>query len=176
MDKNIIHLNEAELYNLIGTVVREVMEREFSKYALNEMAINLSEYRKKVEDRMQQILENWCLVRYVSLTGDLVLLKEHWKTELLAHLIYISSLKLKNGDSILSKEKAIYKLWNDFEFDNDENVIMKRMHVKFKIEKIPTNTEVYIQIAQDFKNAARDIVSALLAPSRSAIEEYIETI
>lgn len=176
MDENIIHLNEAELYNLIGTVVREVMEREFSKYTLNEMAINLSEYRKKVEDRMQQILENWCLVRYVSLTGDRILLKEHWKTELLAHLIYISSLKLKNGDSILSKEKAIYKLWNDFEFDNDENVIMKRMHVKFKIEKIPTNTEVYIQIAQDFKNAARDIVSALLAPSRSAIEEYIETI
>lgn len=115
-------------------------------------------------------------MRYVSLTGDRILLKEHWKTELLAHLIYISSLKLKNGDSILSKEKAIYKLWNDFEFDNDENVIMKRMHVKFKTEKIPTNTEVYIQIAQDFKNAARDIVSALLAPSRSAIEEYIETI
>ena len=58
-----MELNEVmikELKHTISNIVREELQR----YLITEMAITLKDYRKNVEALMQQILENWCLIRY----------------------------------------------------------------------------------------------------------------
>lgn len=47
-NNNLIMLNEVELYALIGSVVKETVQRELSKYVLNEMALSLSDYGQRI--------------------------------------------------------------------------------------------------------------------------------
>ena len=64
-------------YNKIERILERVVREELQKYIITEMALSLSDYKKRVEDRLQQILENWCLIRYVTITGDKEMLKNH---------------------------------------------------------------------------------------------------
>ena len=108
-------MNEVDLRELkliIGNIVRE----ELQKYVITEMAMSLKDYKNKVESLMQQILENWCLVRYTTITGDKADLKNHWCLELSAHINNVASMKVKSGD----KHKALYSLWNMYDWDTDE--------------------------------------------------------
>ena len=57
-----MELNEImlrDLRNTISNIVREELQR----YLITEMAVSLKDYRKNIESLMQQIIENWCLIR-----------------------------------------------------------------------------------------------------------------
>lgn len=174
MNKAII-MTEIELRSLIKECVSEVLEQQ-KPYIITEMAMTLSDYKKKVESLMQQILENWCLIRYVSLTGDKIELKNHWKNELLTHMNNIASSKIKNGDSLSVKMNAIFYLWNKVDWDTDERCISQRLFAKFKKENIPTKGEIFAQIVSDFKNSTKLIAYALVDNSSESILNYIDTI
>lgn len=174
--ENIYNISETEIKRIVKDVVREALNEVLQKYAINEMAMSLSDYKKRVEAHMQQILENWCLVRYVTLTDDKLQLKNHWKRELAAHINQIAQIKLKNGNDISTKQNAIFNLWNMYDWDTDEACIAQRLFAKFQEEGIPTNTPEYAQVVSDFKKATKQIAYALVDASPTSVNNYIESI
>lgn len=168
MDKVFIN----ELKCVISNVVRE----ELQKYVITEMAMSLKDYKNRVESLMQQILENWCLVRYCTLTNDKQEMKNHWKMELRAHINNIASIKLKNGNSPTAKQNALYSLWNMYDWDTDESCISRRLYVKFEEEEISTNNTIFAQIVTDFKNETKNIIKILTSNSNLDVMEYVNCI
>lgn len=167
-----ITLSESELKYLITNTVKTVLREELQKYLISEMAMSLSDYKKRVESLMQQILENWCLIRYVSLTGDKQKNKNHWKTELKAHINNIATIKVKSGN----KMNAIFQLWNMYDWDTDEQVIARRLATKFETENIPITGPIFAQIVSDFKNETKNIAKILTSDSNLEALEYVNSI
>lgn len=163
-------------YNKIEAILEKVIREELQKYIITEMALSLSDYKKRVEDRIQQILENWCLIRYVTITGDKEMLKNHWKKELLAQLNYIGAMKVKNGDSSSTKLKAVYQIWNMFDLDTDERCIAQRLYTKFKGENINIKSPEFAQVVSDFKDNIKLISYAMLETSPENLQEFVDEI
>lgn len=76
---------------------------------INETSISLSDYSFKVENRIVQIIENWCLVKLCDLYTEepFSINRNHWCSELKSYITYIRKLKIKNGN----KDKIIKKLF-----------------------------------------------------------------
>ena len=168
-------LNESNIYEL-RHIISSIIREELQRYVLTEMAMSIKDYKARVESLMQQILENWCLVRYCTLTGEKDELKNHWKYELKAHINNIASIKLKNGNSLTSKQNALYSLWNMYDWDTDESCISRRLYIKFEKEGIPTNGEVFAQIVSDFKNETKNIVKLLTSSANIDVIKYVNNI
>ena len=47
-----------------------------------EMAISRSKYTDRLYNMVNQIIENWCLIRYCTLTNSNLDLRAHWCSEL----------------------------------------------------------------------------------------------
>lgn len=164
-------MNEVDLKELkliIGNIVRE----ELQKYVITEMAMSLKDYKKRVENLMPQILENWCLIRYTSLTGEKQELRNHWLKELKTHINNIATIKVKSGN----KTNALYHLWNMYDWDTDESCIARRLITKFEIENLPTAGPIFAQIVSDFKNETTNLVKILTSDFDSEVAEYIKNI
>ena len=164
-------MNEVDLKELkliIGNIVRE----ELQKYVITEMAMSLKDYKQRVENLMPQILENWCLIRYTSLTGKKQELRNHWSKELKAHINNIAAIKVKSGN----KTNALYHLWNMYDWDTDEQSIARRLITKFEIENLPTTGPIFAQIVSDFKNETTNLVKILTSDFDSEVAEYIKNI
>lgn len=176
MSENKIHLTESELRHVIEKVCRSVIREELQRYLITEMAYSLKDYKDNVDSLIPQIVENWCLVRYTTLSGDMMKNREHWMTELIAHMKNIAQMKLKNGNSQLTKQNAIYYLWNRRDIDSDENVIHMHIAQKFEKEGIKIHGKVYSEVIRDFKNSAKDIINVLVSNSYSTIVQYVNSI
>lgn len=166
-----VEITVSELRNLI----KEEVTRAIEKALVTEMAYSLSDYKRRAEDRIAQILTNWCLIRYTDYDERYQKLRKHWSSELLVQMQYVSRMRLKKGDDE-TKQKALYTIWSENEFDRDENVIDGIVCAKFMEEGIDTYSEAYIQTISDCKDATRDVVNALLSPSVGKIIHYISSI
>ena len=161
---------------MVERVCRSVIREELQRYIITEMAMSVKDYRKKVEVLLPQVLENWCLIRYSTLTGEMLEVKKLWKYELRAHINNIASIKLKNGNRQLTKRKALYTLWNMYDWDTDENCIAIRLYTKFDEENSPTNGAVFAQIVEDFKNETKALIGILTSDSNLEVMEYVNSI
>ena len=170
-----MEINEVMLRELKHTISKIVRE-ELQRYLITEMAVSLKDYRKNVESLMQQILENWCLIRYTTISGDKIEYRNYWCVELRSHMNNIASMKLKNGNHISTKQKAIYDIWNMYDLDIDENCIGLRISVKFETEGIEPKGEYFAQVVSDFKNETVKLVNILTTGNNITIKEYIENI
>lgn len=176
MSESKIQLTESELRHMVERVCRSVIREELQRYLITEMAYSLKDYKDHVDSLIPQIVENWCLVRYTTLSGDMMENREHWMTELIAHMKNIAQMKLKNGNSQLTKQNAIYYLWNRRDIDSDENVIHMHIAQKFEKEGIKIHGKVYSEVIRDFKNSAKDIINVLVSGSYSMIVQYVNSI
>lgn len=171
-----MNIDEQYLRTIINESVRRIVKEELGKYCLNEMAMPLSDYKKCVESRLFQILENWCLIRYATLSGDCNNLKNHWRVELMSHINYLANLKLKGKNSALSKEKCLYSVFNKYDLDTDESCIAGHIWTKFVTEGLPTDGEIFSQVVSDFKSSIRDIAGVILSNDRKQIFQYVQNI
>lgn len=157
----------------LETIIREVIREELQRYSLNEMAMSLKDYKHRIEGLLVQIVQNWCLVRYASLSGSHKRLINHWRGELYAHLTNIASLKIKNGNKADVKEKILYDVINERDFDTDEQSISLVVSGKFFKEKISTNGQYYSETISDFKGSIKNIVNVILSGSEKVIRDYV---
>ena len=168
----LLTIEEKKLKEIISDIVKETAER----ILMTEMAFSLSSYKNKVEDRIDQLITNWCLVRYTRYDEKFIKLRTHWSVELIALMNDIRQMRLKKGDNIETKQNALYYVWSEYEFDRDETMIDNTISLKFEKEGINTQSEWYINTVSDCKNATRDIVNALLSDSKPKIMKYVRSI
>lgn len=91
--------------------------------------------QSKAESEFNNILENWCLLKYISLTGNKKELQSHWQKELFAAFRNISKYKLTNGNNRDIVYKAIYQIYIEMAEYNTLDLSYDIVY-KFKIEKI----------------------------------------
>ncbi len=107
-----------------------------------EMAYNRKEIKKRVEALINQIIENWCLIKYCSLYDKNNINKYHWKQELKAHLYNIYEMKIKGGDA-----KTKYNLVSEIIYDKKEittsSKISSIIRIKFRKENIIIHSDIY---------------------------------
>lgn len=137
--------------------------------AINEMADKKSQFEMKLFNMIDQILENWCLVKWCddNPTNNIsIRLRNRWATELKTCMKKIANVNLKSG----RKDKVIKNvLVNQLDLDDNTN-ISKRIRKKFNEEGLAK----YINtISYECASRIREICSEL-AGTEQNIEEYVK--
>ena len=99
-----------------------------------EMAYDRKEIKKRVEGLINQIIENWCLIKYCTLYDNENKNKYHWKQELMAHLYNIYEMKLKGGNA-KTKNNLISEI-------TTSSKISSIIRIKFRNENIPIQKDI----------------------------------
>ena len=170
------NLNEKD-YNTLKKLIRESVSNvleSVKKGLLLEMPYPRGVYKNKVDDKMPQVLINWCLVHYCTLCGR-ENLKKHWKDELRGHMAEIARLSLKKNDSLEKRRKVFDEVWyeNDYNVPNTMNLTVCN---KFLNENIDINSEEYETTILDCIMSYDNLVEAMMSRNISVIYNYIETI
>ena len=135
---------------------------------ITEMAKSLSDFKQLVSDLSDQIVENWCLVKWCDIYPDELTskrLRNHWATELKSYLYKISKERLKS----CRKDKVIQDEWFDHLELNDAQIVSDIIRNKFNKDGL----EKYINIiSEECANSAKDICKVLNS-SPNEIESYI---
>lgn len=115
--------------------IKEYILNVIQESYIFEMAYDRKEIKKRVEGLINQIIENWCLIKYCSLYDNNNINKHHWKQELKAHLYNIYELKLKGGNA-----KTKYNIISEIIYDKKEittsSKISSIIRIKFRTENI----------------------------------------
>lgn len=164
-----IRLTEEELKRII----KEEVGRELS--LIMEYALPRSKFIDNAFNLSQQIIENWCLVHYCTIIGR-TNTKEHWKSELYAHMDNVSKNTIKKNNSLENRKKAFVEAfdYNDL-FTTPDRIIRLTLR-KFIKEHIDTKSEEYIKCVNDCFNSVNDIIDVLADGDVYKIGEYIESI
>ena len=171
--KRKITLNEAQMREVIAESVKQVLEAR-EKHLLLEMAFPRGVYKGKIDDELPQILINWCLVHYCTITGK-PLPKEHWKGELRGHIATAARYSIKGNDAPEKRLKVFNEVWeeNDFSMPNAINLTVNN---KFYEEGLDVQSDEYATTLIDCIHNAQGIFNAILSRNTDAIMQYVETI
>lgn len=167
-------LSEEDARRIIREVLLSHSEKKNNRM-LVEFAIKRRLYKTRLDSIMPQVIENWCLARYCTLSGFDENLKSHWKSELRGHIATLFRLAIKGNDSDLSRRQVLKEIWIDNDFD-DPNVIKYVTYAKFKKENIDTNSELYYDTISDFVFHQEKLINVIVSRDLGILEEYLETI
>ena len=121
--------------------IKEYILNVIQESYIFEMAYDRKEIKKRVEGLINQIIENWCLIKYCSLYDNNNINKHHWKQELKAHLYNIYEMKLKGGNV-----KTKYNLISEIIYDKKEittsSKISSIIRIKFRTENISIYNDI----------------------------------
>lgn len=135
---------------------------------LNEMAVYLKDFKKRVDGLRFRLVENWCLCMYCSLYDKKNNNFNHWKEELAACIINIKRVGIKNR--IDKRETLVRMLTKDYEY-KDSNKIFNIARDKFVIEKIPLSK--LESPSKEFSHRMSSLVDVLTYEDRYPILDYI---
>lgn len=166
-------VTEDELRKVVRESLIELFEREKSGI-LTEMSLKRKIYKSRVDSLIPQVLENWCLVHYCTLTGDNST-KEHWKRELRGHIITLFRFAIKGNDSVMSREHVIREIWMDNDF-TEPDILNFVINNKFASEGICTTDETYFDVISDCIFSQHKLIGIILSRDINKLNEYIETI
>lgn len=136
--------------------------------ALNEMAVYLKDFCKRVDGLRFQLVENWCLCMYCSLYDKENINFKHWKEELFACMSNIQRVDIKNG---IDKHKTLEKmLIGDYDYNKTKKIyyIAREKFIKEKLplDKLETS-------AKEMTLDMNSILNVLSYEAEYPIIEYI---
>ena len=142
--KNVIKITESDLHRII----KETICKIYAKMPLNEFFVKRKDFVAKQHNLARQILENWCLINYCTLTGQ-IRDKEYWKKELWALIDNLGSEGMKVGNDPKTRYNAIREGFDEISLDDSTERVLKLINRKFKIENIPID-EIVVKVAENF--------------------------
>lgn len=156
---------------------KEKTIKAIENIALFEMAYDRKQFKALIENLSYQIYENWCLIKYCSITGNKKQLKNHWKNKLRSYLTKICKAVFK-----LNRTNALKEVLIDLmEFDNnkDEHLFLW-LYDKFFEEGIDIydEQETINEIIEDWQIYGLEDIIEILANSKNIIKirDYIDSI
>lgn len=123
---------------------------------------------------MPQILENWCLVHYCTLT-DRSNYKIHWTDELRGHILTASRFSIKGNDSSEARLKVLTEVIDENDYTDPQFLNLTIVN-KFIKEKIDTSSETYGQVLEDCITYIQSICDAILSRDKDQITIYVRNI
>ena len=165
-----LRLSENEFKGLIYDAIYHVLDKSF----ILEYAIQRKTFVSLVRDLSYQIIENWCLIHYCTLTNRSQT-KEHWKDELKAYLKRLIRLSIKNND-FKTRLKAAKEGFNESDMYVSEELLFSFVKDKFKTEKIELDYIVK-EVIRDCYNSLDSIIEIIATYNdHEKMDEYINSI
>lgn len=121
--------------------IKEYILDVIQESCIFEMAYDRKEIKKRVEGLINQIIENWYLIKYCTLYDDGNRNKYHWKQELKAHLYNIYEMKIKGGNS-----NTKYNLISEIIYDKREITSSSKISSIIRIKCRKENINIYNNI------------------------------
>ena len=157
------------------TNIKEYILEKLQNTAIFEMAYSRKELKNSFDGILDQIIENWCLVKYCSLYDVQNINKNHWTNELTAYMYNILKRQLKNGD-----EDAKLQLLKSVAYDQKEYTtaaaIKKCIRFKFKKENIQITDELCSACIEDLETILELISKRDTEENYENIDTYIENL
>lgn len=125
--------------------LKEYIADKACENTLFEMASNRSEFLDKLDNLHEQIIENWCLIRYCIVFDNKNINKNHWRKELSAHLYNIVLHRYDVNRINAIKEVYLRKLRLD-----NSNVIYNIISKKWSKENLDIEADYTSTIIEDF--------------------------
>lgn len=145
----------------------EYIIEKLDKTFIFEMAYDRRDYKHIVRGLVGQIVENWCLIRYCTLSNRTET-KNHWQNELSGHLINIYKMKIKLDKRKCLNEELIYNPEH-----NDYKEVFKWIKDKFIKEDINDNKLIY-QVAKDYAEYGVYDIIDILCDKNADIYDYVK--
>lgn len=164
-----IRLTEEQL----NQIVKNAVEKHVSM--LMEYAIPRSKFVDDVWHLARQIIENWCLVHYCTLTNR-TMTKEHWAKELRTHMTNIALTPIKGNNSADTRKKAIKEGLNVIELFKGPEIINNVIYQKFTDENINVKSKEYMQTIEDCFAELDKIVEVMTSYTPVDITTYSTSI
>ena len=142
----------------LGEIINESVENVLKRVGLiNEMAVPLKAYKKRVDGLRFQLVENWCLCKWCQLFNPECENFAHWIAELKACIDNLKFLDIKNG---INKRKILTKmLVNDYDYDS-ANMIERIVRGKFVRENISDNDQK-VRVCIEFADHINELIDAI---------------
>ena len=157
------------------TFLLECVYNVLSETYLLEYLVKRKNFVELCRDLSHQIIENWCLVHYVTLTSDKAELKEHWKDELHAYLQRLNKLGIKNND-VNTRFKAAKEGFKQYDLYDSVDNIISLVDYKFKKENI-NDINIIKQVCVDCFKSLDEIVDVIASyGDNKKMNTYIENI
>lgn len=164
------------MHNIDDKLITRIIHEEIRKFLLKEYALERSDFMDSIKGISKQIIIHWCLIRFSQITNFNSEYIPHWKHELKNWLFSICEMELKKNNAYKKRYKAIFKLWNKYDFNSKPNVIRKIIFTKFINEKIDMKSKEIEQVINDFIENANNIINLLAIGDVEKINEYVENL
>ena len=156
------------LYISYMAKLQEYLIEKLSRTTLFEMALDRADYARLSSNMTEQIVENWCLIRYCTLYDPTNQNKTHWKQELDSYCYRLFRTVTKND-----KQRILKQVWiGDNELNQPENV-MQWMQRKFRIEHI-NDRQQQERVCEDFSNQLEHIIYLISGKNYQELYRYID--
>lgn len=153
--------------------LKEYILEVISNSYVFEMAYDRKELKKRVESLLNQIIENWCLVRYCSLYDKNNININHWRRELQSHLFNIFEMSIKGGNY-----NSKYNLISEIIFNKREittsNKISLIIRNKFRIEGIVIKSDICEGCLENLKELISLISNKETPENSDELFDYID--
>lgn len=160
---------------LLEEKIRRIVKEEL-RMLLLEMPLPRRRWKQKIDDLLDQIIQNWCLVHYCTLINREAL-KKHWKEdELQTYLTKCASYKIDGNNSVKGRLKALNEVWAERDFATDVNCINLIVNTKFRKEHIDVNSPIYQQCIEDCSWHTSQIISVIANANVEDIINYTNSI
>ena len=155
--------------------IKEYILEKLQNTLVFEMAYSRKELKNSFDGILDQIIENWCLVKYCSLYDSNNINKNHWVNELTVRMYNILKRQLKNGG-----EDAKLQLLKSVAYKQKEYTtaisIKRCIRLKFKKENIQIHNEICSACIEDLETILNLISKKDTDENYQNIDTYIESI
>lgn len=145
----------------------DIIVESFSKTHIFEMANSREKYIDLVRGLADQIVQNWCLVKYCNLYDEENIYRLHWSKELIAHIGKLQRQKLKGN---VDKTRATRVALIDQEEMNDTSIVELAILSKFEDEGIEIDLSI---ISNEFIKRLDEIVYIISKGTPDELKEYV---
>lgn len=132
-----------------------------------EMAYSREKYINEVHSLTDQIVQNWCLIKYCNLYDIENENRLHWSKELIAHISNLQRMKLKGG---INKYRTTKYSFIERDEINNINNVEQIIVLKFEEEHINTNL---MEIAIEFVNSLDTIIDIISNKTLQELKNYV---
>ena len=145
----------------------EILVEALSNTKIFEMANSREKYIDLTRGLTDQIVQNWCLIKYCNMYDEENYNRLHWSKELLAHMGTLMRQKIKGGIDKIRTTKAA---WIEQEEIDDPNTIELIIINKFKDENIEIDLSI---ISNEFVKHLDKIIYLICKGNPLDLRKYV---
>ena len=156
-------------------LLKEYILEAIQSTKIFEMAHDRAKMKDRIEGFADQILHNWCLVRYCNYYDKNNWNYQHWKDELFDNMYSILKLNLKGGNENAKYRLVHQTLINDIEI-NKYSYVKHTMHQKFKKEHFDIKEDIIMEFIDELPKIIDIISKTNTDKNYDALLDYIDSL